>query len=59
MEAPGGRRVEQRQRRVAEPGQPALHARDELVGEVVGGGQDGDREPHVAAAARERHLRAR
>ena len=36
---------------------PRLEPRRELLGHVVGGGQGGEREPHVVAAAGERDLR--
>ena len=56
-EAAGGRRVEQRERPVAQPRQPALDARHELLGHVVARREHGDRQPHVAPPARQRQLR--
>ena len=56
-EAPGGSGVDQRQPGVAQLARPRFEPRRELVGHVVGGGEDSEREPHVAAAAGERHLR--
>jgi hypothetical protein len=56
VEAAGGRRVEQWQRRVAQLAGALLEPRGELLGHVVGGGQDGEREPHVGAAAGDRDL---
>ena len=56
MEPPGGRRVEQRERRVAQLAGARFEPRRQLLRDVVGGGQDGKREPYVAAAAGERDL---
>ena len=55
-EAAGGRRVEQRERALAQLGEAALDPGDELVGHVVGLGEDAHGEPDVAAAAGERQL---
>jgi hypothetical protein len=56
-ELPGGGRVEQRQRRVAQLAHAPLEPGDQLLGDVVGRGQRGEGEPHVGAAAGQRQLR--
>ena len=58
-EAPGRRRVHQRQRGVAQLGGALLEPRRQLLGHVVGRRDRGEREPHVGAAARERRPPAR
>ena len=55
-EAPGGRRVEQRELAVAQRGHARGHPLGELLGDVVGRGERRHGERDLAVAARQRHL---
>ena len=56
LEAPGGRRVEQRELAVAQRRDLCGHPLGELLGDVVGRGEPGHGQADLAVAARQRHL---